>query len=141
MVWFALICVMSSSTFSAEHTLVVVRDLLRWIGITWSPRVLNMAIRKTAHFSIYAIFFLILTSGPFRGRPFAAILICVLTGSLDEIHQLILATRTPSVFDAGIDTAGALFGLFARLFSDNSRPPPWHPVGLVSEERTQVIRS
>jgi len=132
--WFAMICVMSSTDFSAAHTLAVVREFFRLTGIPWSPHFFNMVIRKAAHFSVYAIFFLILTDGPLKGRPFVAVLVCALTGSMDEIHQIFLVGRTASVFDVGIDSAGAIFGLFLWLFwrsdSDDSGDSAWPPIGL-----------
>jgi VanZ family protein len=129
--WFAMICVMSSSEFSAAHTLVVLRWLFMVTGIPASPHLANVFIRKTAHFSIYAIFFLILTNGPLKGRPFVAVLLCVLTGSADEIHQIFLIGRTASVYDVGIDTAGAIFGLCVWLFRQKDfGDPAWPAIGL-----------
>ena len=145
LVWFSMICVMSSTDFSAAHTLAVVREFLRMAGIHWSAHVANVILRKGAHFLIYAIFFLILTDGPLKGRPIIAVLVCMMTGSADEIHQIFLIGRTASVFDVGIDSAGAFFGLCVWIFMQKDfGEPAWPTIGLAGgamTERAPVTRA
>ena len=79
----------------------------------------QFVVRKTAHFSEYALlgFFLCLLFRQY-GRQHPGVWVW-LAGTLyagtDELHQLLGGTRTGSLRDVCIDSAGVLFGLCAAL--------------------------
>jgi VanZ family protein len=114
--WVAMLCMFSTTYFTSANTLGVLATILHWFSPGGTPLIdpqfANMLARKTAHFSLYVGFFLILIHGPLEGRPWVALLICLVAGSLDETHQIFLPGRTPTVFDVAIDSSGAVFGCF-----------------------------
>ncbi len=116
LLWVTMLCIFSTTYFTAANTFVVFSTILHWISPGGTPivdpQVFNMIARKGAHFSLYVGFFLVLINGPLEGRPWVALLICVIAGSLDETHQIFLRGRTPSMFDVAIDSSGAFFGCF-----------------------------
>ncbi len=77
---------------------------------------LSVFIRKTAHFSIYAllilIFALLLSQYKVYGmRQFLfALLFCFLYACSDEIHQLFVPGRSGEIKDVLLDTLGGAFG-------------------------------
>ena len=119
LLWVAMLCTFSTTYFTSANTGVVITAILHWIspGATplIDPRLANIIARKGAHFSLYVGFFLVLIHGPLQGRPWMALLICLIAGSLDETHQIFLPGRTPSVFDVAIDSSGAFFGCFMNV--------------------------
>jgi VanZ family protein len=82
---------------------------------------IHYAIRKTGHFSEYALLALLLwralkTEQGFTkfvpAAQFVAVLfLCAFYASTDEFHQRYVKGREPSVHDVVIDTCGAAFGL------------------------------
>lgn len=119
LLWVAMLCTFSTTYFTSTNTLGVISTILHWISPGGTPLVdpqlINMLARKGAHFSLYVGFFLVLIHGPLEGRPWVALLVCVIAGSLDETHQIFLPGRTPSVFDVAIDSSGAFFGCFMNV--------------------------
>lgn len=106
---------------SSSNTGAVLVSVLAFLKIKLSPAALNalhFAIRKAAHFTAYgmlsALFFRA-ARGPlpntmWRARwALAALAICVVTASADEIHQLFTPGRGGSGWDVLLDMAGALF--------------------------------
>lgn len=79
----------------------------------------QLCVRKAAHFSEYALlgFFLCLLFRQCGCRRFGgwAWLAGTLYAGTDELHQLLGGTRTGSLRDVGIDSAGVLFGLCVAL--------------------------
>ena len=77
---------------------------------------LSVFIRKTAHFSIYAllgvIFSLLLYQYKIYGMKqfLFAILFCFLYACSDEIHQLFVPGRSGEIKDVLLDTFGGAFG-------------------------------
>ncbi len=82
--------------------------------------VLEVVMRKLAHFSEYALLAVLLIrafEGPVLSRVgLAALAVTVAYAVSDEIHQGFVPLRTPSPTDVLIDSAGALFGLALVLF-------------------------
>ncbi len=80
-------------------------------------------VRKTAHFTEFAALgiSLMLLLREYRLRhaaPWAWAIGTVYAGT-DELHQYFNGTRTPSLRDVGIDSAGVLFGILViMLLSD-----------------------
>lgn len=72
---------------------------------------LSFIVRKTAHFTIYAILGF-LVSGVFsEKRIFYTLSVCFLYACTDEIHQYFVAGRSCRFQDVMIDTAGSFFGI------------------------------
>ncbi len=72
---------------------------------------LSYIVRKTAHFTIYAVLGF-LVSGIFIPRKnFYTISICFLYACTDEIHQYFVAGRACRFQDVIIDTSGSIFGI------------------------------
>jgi VanZ family protein len=129
----------STDLMSAEHTSRFIVPFLRWLKPDISPgslSAIHFIIRKCAHLSEYAILALLLlrASTYLTNLKRTAILCasvwaaCVLVAVTDEFHQTFVASRTPSVADVMIDSAGAVLGLvigavFARSRSHRSERP------------------
>ena len=120
---------MSTDTFSAAHTSLVVEPLFRWLFPSISREGLELAhhvVRKSAHFTEYFIFFLLLYHGIRASRrdnrpwhwswAIVAWLIAAVYSVLDEIHQIFVPSRGPSAWDSLLDSTGALFALFMLFF-------------------------
>ena len=125
LLWAAFIFVMSTDAFSAQHTASFFDPILKWLkpDITRHQLMLaNHYIRKTAHFSEYFVFCVLLyrgVRGPREGWRWtwglAAWFIAVGYAALDEVHQAFVASREARVSDSLLDSAGALFAI-AALF-------------------------
>lgn len=116
--WGLFIFMMSTSTFSAINTSRIIEPIMRWIfplASTETISVLHALVRKAAHFTEYGILFWLLLRGPLRGRPYLALTVCVMYAFLDEGHQILVAGRTPSLYDVALDSSGALFSRFLNL--------------------------
>jgi VanZ family protein len=120
--WMALIFFLSTGSFSASNTGLVLQPLLRWLFPHISDeRVLfvHFLIRKCAHFSGYFVL------GLLAARPFitseqtrlhrhwfaAALLLVCLYALTDEYHQSFVPSRTGSIYDSLIDMTGGLTAL------------------------------
>ena len=123
--WAAVIFIMSTDAFSAQHTASFFEPILRWFipGLTHEQfHVIHYYIRKSAHFIEYFIFCLLLFRG-IRGSRIgwrwswglSALFIAAGYSALDEIHQAFVASRQASPYDSLIDSTGAFFA-FAILW-------------------------
>lgn len=115
LLWMIALFVLSTSVFSAANTSKVIVPILRFLlpgASEPSIWVLHTLIRKAAHFTNYCILFWILIRGPMVGRPYTAVFLCVCYAFLDEGHQILVAGRTPSLYDVALDSSGALFSRF-----------------------------
>ena len=113
--WMIALFVLSTSVFSASNTSRVIVPILRFLLPRASEptiMVLHTLIRKAAHFTNYGILFWILIRGPMAGRPYTALFLCVCYAFVDEGHQILVAGRTPSLYDVALDSSGALFSRF-----------------------------
>ena len=132
--WAALIFVFSSGLFSGSNTSTIVRPLVQWVypGISDAALVLvHGLIRKAGHFVEYAILALLAarafrtSSRDFlRNHWFAVSLTFVALYALsDEFHQSFVSSRTASIYDCLIDTAGGLAALFviSRCYKKSKR--------------------
>jgi VanZ family protein len=115
--WAALIFSLSTDAFSAENTGHLIRPIAFWLiphlteaGFT----TLHFFVRKTAHFTEYFVFCLLLYRGIRSGRAgwrwtwaLTAFFIAAGYSALDEIHQAFVASRTASPYDSMLDSIGA----------------------------------
>ena len=120
--WLAFISFASSDNFNAGNTSRIIGPLILWLFPNTSPEtlaVVHYTMRKIAHFTEYAILGF-LAARAFRTSSHPAIkqrwfLICltliVIYALLDEYHQSFVPSRTASIFDSMIDSAGGLTAL------------------------------
>ena len=130
--WMAFIFWMSTGTLSAENTFSYVEMLLRFFNPKISARDMNLIhaiVRKSAHLIEYFIMG-ILFFRAYRGSsverwnwkwPLYALLSLVLWAVGDEFHQSFVATRTASVKDVLIDTAGGVLAQFTMMLKNGLR--------------------
>lgn len=81
-------------------------------------------IRKTAHFSIYALLGACAHFGTLANKKisrqknvFISLLICLVYASSDEIHQLFVSGRSGQVSDVLLDFTGSIFGTIIFLIA------------------------
>jgi len=121
LVWAVVIFMMSTDTFSSEHTAWVLEPVIRWMrpSLTHAQiEVIHYYIRKSAHFTEYFIFCVLLfraVRGARRGWRWlwglSALFIAAGYSALDEIHQAFVASRTASPYDSLLDSTGAFVAL------------------------------
>ncbi len=119
--WAAVIFSLSTDAFSAEHTGRILRPILLW----FMPHLthhgfarIHFFVRKSAHFTEYFVFCLLLYRGFRGGRHgwrwtwgLAALSIAAGYAALDEVHQAFVASRTASPYDSLLDSIGAAFAM------------------------------
>ena len=120
--WMGFTFLMSTSTFSAENTSLVVEPIVRFLFPSISPNgllVVHGAVREMAHLTEYFVLSLLLfrafNDGSTDGQRWRWALVCLLVVALfaasDEYHQSFVAERSPSVRDVALDTVGGILGL------------------------------
>jgi len=121
LLWAGVIFVMSTDSFSAEHTISVFERILYWLDRSITRAQIDLIdhfIRKTAHFSEYFVFCLLLYRGVRGARAgwrwswgVTALFLAAGYSALDEIHQAFVASRHASPYDSLIDSSGAFFAM------------------------------
>jgi VanZ family protein len=119
--WMAFIFIGSTDLMSAEHTSRYLTPLLLWLKPDISLETvaqIHFLVRKTAHLTEYAILAILLmralrekATSLWRGAA-VVFVVAVLFALADEYHQSFVASRTSSLGDAAIDSAGVLLGIF-----------------------------
>jgi hypothetical protein len=119
--WALLIFIASGNLLSAQHTSVIVR-LVKWLFPAASPEFLgwfHFLVRKAGHLTEYAIL-ATLAARAFRKSWHqiiqqhwftCALILAVAYALSDEFHQSFVPSRTASLDDVLIDSAGALIAL------------------------------
>lgn len=78
----------------------------------------HLLIRKGAHFSVYLILGILTSNAlcisdvPLKKQILYALAISILYAASDEFHQSFVPGRGPSIIDVGVDTGGAIVGIF-----------------------------
>ena len=132
--WSALIFLFSSSVMSASNTGSILRPILLGLFPHASDATIyfiHFGLRKAAHFTEYAILAwfaarALRTSSHeiLRHRWFLISLLFVVIYSLtDEFHQSFVSTRTASIYDCMIDSAGGLTALVVLARRRRVRTP------------------
>jgi VanZ family protein len=132
--WAAVIFSLSTDAFSADHTGRVLRPILFWLIPHLTEQgfeAIHILVRKTAHFTEYFIFCLLLYRGIRGGQrgwrwswALAALFIAAGYSALDEIHQAFVASRTASPYDSLLDSIGAAFAVVALFLWIRLRSAP-----------------
>jgi VanZ family protein len=130
--WACVIFSMSTDTFSSEHTASILEPLFRWLLPQLSEdqfALIHHVIRKTAHFTEYFIFCVLLYRGVRGNRKgwrwtwgLAALFLAAGYSALDEIHQAFVVSRTASAYDSLLDSAGAFVAVAALYLWFRMRP-------------------
>lgn len=125
-VWAALIIQATGRTFDAPHTSGVLAAFLVGLGLHLSAKTLgfvNLAIRKTAHLTEYAILTVLSFRAIREGRrgftaswALIALVITVCVASSDEFLQSFTPTRTSSPWDVALDTCGGTIAILLLWF-------------------------
>lgn len=84
--------------------------------------ILTPIVRKSAHFSIYAMlgilttnFMLTIENKKMSKRAIFALIFCMLYAITDEFHQKFIPGRSAELRDVLIDTSGALLGILLTI--------------------------
>jgi VanZ family protein len=119
--WAGVIFVLSTEWFSSEKTGSILEPVLRFFMPSMTRQlfgVIHNLIRKSAHFTEYFVFCMLIYRGVRSGRTGwrwtwgVAALSCAAGYSiLDEIHQAFVASRTASAYDSLLDSTGAFVAL------------------------------
>jgi VanZ family protein len=114
--WAMLIFTFSTGAFTSENTSRVIIPALRWMfphAMAETLALIHHVIRKSAHFTEYFIFSLLLLHALRAGRRdfglrWALTVILIVAGyaALDEFHQSFVPGRGPAVSDVLLDTTG-----------------------------------
>jgi VanZ family protein len=119
LLWMSFIFWMSTGTFSAQNTSLVIEPILRFLMPSISQESVDMihvAVRKLGHVTEYFILGILLFrafrcgSKELRSLRWALVssIVVLLYAVSDEFHQSFIATRTASLVDVGIDTLGGI---------------------------------
>ena len=120
--WACFVLFASSSSFSASNTSRIIRPLLLWLFPDISEGSLDYVhflVRKTAHFSEYALLSL-LAARAFRASHreklrrlwwLAAFALVACVALTDEYHQSFLPSRTGTIYDSLLDMTGGATAL------------------------------
>jgi VanZ family protein len=123
LVWGAAMSGFSTAGFSSEHTSHYIIPFLRWLMPHASQEALELFhhyIRKSAHFTEYFIFSLLILRGIRAGHAgshlrwaLVSILLVVGYAAMDEFHQSFVPGRTAAVTDVMIDACGGIVAQIA----------------------------
>jgi len=123
--WACIIFTLSTDSFSSEHTANILSPVVQWL-FPWLTQdqfdFIHHIIRKSAHFTEYFIFCLLIYRGVRGARKgwrwtwgISALTVAAGYSIMDEIHQAFVASRTASPYDSLLDSIGAFFA-FAFLW-------------------------
>ena len=122
LIMLGLMAYFSTDVFSGENTRGAIETILNWFSIHPSKHAIahiNFITRKCAHFFEYAVLATLIfrafrADSTLRWRLtwfLGSLAIVVSWSLLDEYHQSFTHTRTASIYDSMLDSAGGLFAL------------------------------
>lgn len=133
LLWAGVIFSLSTDSFSSAHTASFFEPIVRWFvpSITTDQfDIVHHYIRKTAHFTEYFIFCLLLYRSVRGARTgwrwswaLSALFIAAGYSVLDEVHQAFVASRIASPYDSLLDSVGAFVASAALYLWFRTRPP------------------
>ena len=115
--WVACIFWLSTGTFAASNTSIIIEPILRYLMPNISVREVHLiheVIRKLSHVTVYFVLGLLLfrafksNSHDMKTRRWilCSLLALALFAVGDEFHQSFVSTRSASLVDVGIDMLG-----------------------------------
>jgi VanZ family protein len=123
--WACVIFTLSTDSFSSENTATLFSPAVHWLlpHLTQGQfNYIHHIIRKSAHFTEYFIFCLLIyraVRGDRKGWQWtwgiSALAVAAGYSIMDEVHQAFVASRTASPYDSLLDSIGAFFA-FAVLW-------------------------
>jgi len=120
--WIGVIFLLSSGSGSTAATSRIIRPLLEFLfpaASEGSLQLMHFYIRKTAHFTEYAVLgywalkAFTRTAAEWLRNHFyiSAFAVVIIVASLDEFNQRFISSRTGSVWDVLLDISGGLFAI------------------------------
>lgn len=124
-IWMIIIFLFSAQQGSSSGSLST--SVLNMVSTAWNSILPNtkfdedyvhLLIRKGAHFSVYLILGILTSNAlcisdvPLKKQILYALAISILYAASDEFHQSFVPGRGPSIIDVGVDTGGAIVGIF-----------------------------
>ena len=134
LLWMIFIFWMSTGTFSAQNTGLIIEPILRFLKPSISSEMIDMvhkAIRKLGHVTEYFVFGLLLFRAFRDGSKelrtlrwaFISLIVLILYAASDELHQSFVSNRTASPFDVGIDVLGGGYCSGTKCFAASPPAP------------------
>ena len=131
-IWMCFIFWMSTDMFSSENTSKVIEPVLYFIFPSfsaWTLDIIHGLIRKSAHAVEYFILGFLLFRAfrsdslqPWDQRwTIYTVIVVVLYAMSDEFHQIFVPSRSSSIFDVGLDTAGGVLSQIAIMLRLRNR--------------------
>jgi VanZ family protein len=120
LLWMALIFFFSTSFGTMHNNIRLFKPMIRGVmpeAHRATIRIIVATMRDSAHFFNYSVLFFLLIVGPFRGRPYAALFVCLGYACSDEFHQAFVPQRICSPKDVALDTSGAMLGAVLHTIS------------------------
>jgi VanZ family protein len=122
LLWMAVLFLLSTDTFAAEHTREVLWHVFRGLALPVTDEqdiLLHFLTRKAAHLTEYAILACLLLRAFRAGAAVrwhwrwatCSLVLVTLYAGLDEYHQTYTQYRTGAVADSVLDMAGGLIAL------------------------------
>ena len=144
LIWLGVIFLGSIDLMSAEHTSRFIVPFLRWLKPDISPETLasiHFIVRKCAHLGEYATLALLLIRASISMTNlkqsawmlYASVWVaCFLVAATDEFHQTFIVSRSASIRDVMIDSAGAIVGLLIGFCEGSFKRTPENARGAVN---------
>jgi VanZ family protein len=107
----AALAAFSITFLTHSNTFAIAEPIIRWLAPGASAAEvsrLHILARKTGHFLIPALAYLLLVIGPLRNRRYTALALCAVFAVLDETLQAFTPARTASIYDVALDLSGVL---------------------------------
>ena len=133
LLWAGFIFSLSTGSFSSDHTGAILYPIFHWLMPSLTAEQfepIHFLVRKSAHFTEYFIFCVLLFRGVRAGRigwrwtwALAALSIAAGYSALDEIHQAFVTSRTASPWDSLLDSVGAFVATVAVFLWFRFRKP------------------
>ena len=124
----AALAAFSITFLTHSNTFAIAEPIIRWLVPSASAAEvsrLHILARKTGHFLIPAVAYLVLVIGPLRKRPYTALALCAVFAVLDETLQAFTPARTASIYDVALDLSGVFLSfLIYSAFTMKRRTAP-----------------
>ncbi len=135
---------MSTDLFSAKNTSRIIEPIIRFLAPHLSRKEIlkiHGVIRKCAHVTEYLVFGILLFRAFRAGSQerhwlrwgLSSLAVVMLYSASDELHQVFVLSRTGSLADVGIDTAGGLLAQCVSIAWYGRRRTDGTAIGAIKE--------